>query len=344
MKAAIVGCGHIAEQHIKALRSIPNVDVVAVVDKNEKLSADFARRYGVAFNGGDVEQMLQTTAPDVVHILTPPQTHYLLGVAVLNAGCHALIEKPLTVSVKDSEELAIMEEASSGTISVCHNFLYVPAFRKALKLIHSGAIGEVESSEVYWRVSAGGPSKRYQDIDWVTDLPGGIYSEVGAHPLYLLRAVLGQLEVTGGDVLGEPNQGVGGAKQLRVLLRSTSGLGAVTISTSAMPVEKHIRISGSKMSLLVDLGTNMLITRRALGFSIPGRTILNLEYALQLAVKTTSNIVLTLIGKMPRSHVIFLREYYARLAAGLPPEVTLADGLDTVRLLDAIWSRLSRTE
>ena len=212
MKAAIVGCGHIAEQHIKALRSIPKVDVVAVVDKNEKLCAEFAHRYVVAFSGGNVEQMLQATAPNVVHILTPPQTHYLLAAAVLDAGCHALVEKPLTVSVKDREELAKMQETSSGTISVCHNFLYVPAFRRALKLVRSGAIGEVESSEVYWRVSAGGASMRYQDIDWIADLPGGIYSEVGAHPLYLLRAVLGELEVTGGDVLGEPNQGIVGAK------------------------------------------------------------------------------------------------------------------------------------
>lgn len=340
MKTAIVGCGHIAEQHIRALRAIPDVDVLAIVDKDEEIGANFARRFDVAFSAGSVPQMLQAAAPDVVHILTPPKTHYELATAVLAGGCHALIEKPLTVSTQDAEALAKIEQTSAGTVSVCHNYLYVPAFQKALSLVRTGAIGELESAEVYWRVSAGGPTKRYQNIDWIADLPGGIYGEVGAHPLYLLRAVLGQLEVTGVDFLGDPSQGAAGAKQLRVQLRSNAGLGAVTISTSAMPVEKYVRITGSKMSLLVDLGTNTLIKRRALGFSIPSRAILNFDNAFQLTSKSLWNIALTLIGKMPRSHVLLLREYYARLAAGMPPEVTLADGADTVALLETIWSRL----
>jgi predicted dehydrogenase len=76
----VVGCGHVARKHFAALRRLGNVRIIG------------AGAYG------DLDAMLEERRPDVVHILTPPQSHCELGLAAMRAGCHVLVEKPLAIT------------------------------------------------------------------------------------------------------------------------------------------------------------------------------------------------------------------------------------------------------
>lgn len=341
MRAAIVGCGHIAAEHLDALASTPGVIATALCDLDEAAATKLSQKFHIADVFTDIEKMLTDSKPDVVHVLTPPKTHLALAEPILAAGCHVLLEKPMTVTVADSERIIELSEQQPGTVSVCHNFLFVPAFVAAQHLVEDGSLGALESVDVYWRISAGGPMQRYEQADWINDLPGGIFGEVAPHPAYLLMALLGKLEVTAADLLGptsedptEPN------RRLGVQLASQSARASITLSNSAMPIEKQIRIAGSRMSLIVDLGTNLLIKLRPLGYSIPGRALLNLDKAVQLGFQTVVNAALTLVGRMPHSHELFLRHYYACLKNNAEPKGSATDGLGVVRLLDQVWSRI----
>jgi predicted dehydrogenase len=341
MRAAIVGCGHIAAEHLDALANIPGVITTALCDLDEAAATKLARKFDIAGVYTDVEKMLADSKPDVVHVLTPPQTHLALAEPIIGAGCHLLLEKPMTVTVPDSERIIELSSQQPGTVSVCHNFLSVPAFVAAQRLVEDGLLGELESVDVYWRISTGGPLRRYEQADWINDLPGGVFGEVAPHLAYLLMALLGELEVTSADVLGPTGENPRRSnRRLSVQLASQSARASITLSTSAMPIEKHIRISGSQMSLIVDLGTNMLIKLRPLGYSIPGRALLNLDKALQLGFKTAVNAALTLAGRMPHSHELFLRRYFACLKNNVDPDCSANDGLDAVRLLDQVWSKI----
>jgi predicted dehydrogenase len=341
MSAAIVGCGHIAAKHLDALANIPGVIATALCDLNEAAATKLARKFKIAGIFTDIEKMLADSVPDVVHVLTPPHTHLALAEPILAAGCHLLVEKPMTVTVSDSERIVELSAQRPGTVSVCHNFLFVPAFVAAQRLVEDGSLGALESVDVYWRMSTGGPSRRYEQTDWINDLPGGVFGEVAPHPAYLLMALLGELEVTAADVLGPTSENpTERNRRLSVQLASQSARASITLSTSAMPIEKHLRISGSQMSLIVDLGTNTLIKLRPLGHSIPGRALLNLDKALQLGFKTAVNAALALIGRMPNSHELFLRHYFACLENDAEPNGNATEGLGVVRLLDQVWSRI----
>ena len=107
IKAAIVGTGFIGPAHLEALRRIPNVEVVALVEVNQALADEKAKQLGIprAYVFAD---MLKQDDIDVVHICTPNFLHYSQAKAVLEAEKHVICEKPLGMN---SKETALVVEA-----------------------------------------------------------------------------------------------------------------------------------------------------------------------------------------------------------------------------------------
>jgi len=334
VRVAILGCGHISGQHVHTLEKIHDIDLVGVCDLDRRHAKSLAERYRIPGIYDDVDDLLTGCCPDVVHILTPPQTHRPLVIKVLEAGCNVLVEKPFAENAQDAIEIARAEKQQSATVSVCHNFLFLPAMQKALGMVRDGTLGRIVSAEVYWRVSSLETDNRPDAHGWIKKLPGGIFHEVGPHVVYLLRAILGDLEVTSASYAGE-----GAVKdELRVQFRSGDQLAALAISGIEMPIQKYIRIFGTRMSLHVDLGTNVLVRLRSWGKSMPARALLNFDHAAQLATGTTGNVVRALIGNVPHSHPRFIKAYYQSLRNGKLPPVSCEDGVAVTQILDQIWA------
>ena len=97
MKAAIIGTGNIAREHLGALGELPTVQTVGVCDLSATLAEATADRFNVPAWYTDYREMLERAQPDAVHIATPPQTHFFLA-KILEAGKHVLCEKPITGS------------------------------------------------------------------------------------------------------------------------------------------------------------------------------------------------------------------------------------------------------
>ena len=93
----VVGCGHIARKHFAALRRLAEIRVIGVCDRDDVARAAAARISGAGAYA-DLSAMLQDRRPDVLHILTPPQSHSELALTAMRAGCHVLVEKPLAMT------------------------------------------------------------------------------------------------------------------------------------------------------------------------------------------------------------------------------------------------------
>jgi predicted dehydrogenase len=339
MRVAILGCGHISEQHVRTLKNIPTVELVGVCDLDRNHAKSLAERHRIPEIYDDIDDLLPGCNPDIVHILTPPKTHRPLVIRVLEAGCNVLVEKPFAENTQDAIEIAQAAKQQSTSVSVCHNFLYIPAMQKALAMIKQGALGRIVSAEAYWRVSSLEADNRPDAHGWIETLPGGIFQEVGPHVVYLLRAILGDLEVASASYADD-----GATKdELRVQFRSGDQLAALTISGNEMPIQKYIRIFGTQMSLHVDLGTNVLVRLRSWGKSIPARALLNFDHAVQLAAGTAGNVLRVLVGGVPHSHPRFIEAYYQNLRNGKPPPVSCEDGVAVTQILDQMWAATERT-
>ena len=110
LKVAIVGCGKIADSHASQIQRIKNCEIVGVCDREPLMARQLSQRFPVKQSFSDLTRLLEDARPDVVHITTPPQSHFDLAKACLEHGCHVYVEKPFTLYYEDAQTLIAMAE------------------------------------------------------------------------------------------------------------------------------------------------------------------------------------------------------------------------------------------
>lgn len=140
MNIAIIGCGAIAELHVKSLRAI-NHKVSWVIDRNIKHAERFANKWSCTHFGTELtDEVLDEV--DCVHICTPPTIHYELVKRCLLKGKHVICEKPLCLSKEQSKELMLLAQANKLVNAVNFNVRYYDACHKAKALIEHADFGQ----------------------------------------------------------------------------------------------------------------------------------------------------------------------------------------------------------
>src|SRR3954468_5364024 len=143
LKMALIGCGQIADAHLQEIRKVPGVEPAAVCDRHLDLARQAADRFGVPGVYTDVTALLDEVRPDVVHIATPPHTHYALARQALAAGAHVYVEKPFTVDAAEAEEVLKAAEAAGRLACAGHDHLFDPAWLECREIVARGDLGEV---------------------------------------------------------------------------------------------------------------------------------------------------------------------------------------------------------
>ena len=102
LRVAFLGTGYIADWHAKALRTVPGVELAAVCDKDIVRARSFGAKYGVSECWPSLEAMLANSelGLDAVHVLLPPDLHAGAACAIIDAGLHVLMEKPMAISAE----------------------------------------------------------------------------------------------------------------------------------------------------------------------------------------------------------------------------------------------------
>ena len=159
-KIAIVGAGVWGDTHAAIYREHPNVEPVAICDKNIDKAKALAEKYGLPRVFGSVDELLAWGDFEAVSIVTPDFLHADIAVACANAGKHMLIEKPLATTREDV--FRILEAVKKNNVRAMvdlHN-RFSPPFAEAKRLIDQGELGTLRNG--YFRLN---------DIKWVaTDM------------------------------------------------------------------------------------------------------------------------------------------------------------------------------
>ena len=188
---ALLGTGYIADFHYKALKQVPNVEVVAVCDLKRIIAEQFANTYGIPRVYTNLEEMLKQESLDVVHVLTPPHIHHSNASQIIEAGVDVFLEKPLCHRVNDCQDLQQKALATQRTIGVSHNFLYSPVYEQLVADLHQGRLGKLDQIDIVWNKELGflkgGPFGL-----WVLQDPTNILFEVCPHSFIHLLHLIGQ--------------------------------------------------------------------------------------------------------------------------------------------------------
>jgi len=140
---AIVGYGYWGPNLLRNYLEVPGVSVTWVCDRRPEALEKVRRRYPAQAVSGSYDEVLADPAVDAVVIATPISTHFDLAAAALRAGKHVFVEKPMTSSTTDAEELVRLAGETGLTLMVGHTFVFSPPVRKLGELIHDGSLGDI---------------------------------------------------------------------------------------------------------------------------------------------------------------------------------------------------------
>jgi len=117
LKCAVVGAGYLGKFHAEKYAQLTNCDLVAVVDTDEQTANDVASRYGGEAHT-DYQSLLGNV--DAVSIVVPTSLHHSVAKSFLLSGAHTLIEKPITVTVEEADELIAIADDNQLVLQVGH--------------------------------------------------------------------------------------------------------------------------------------------------------------------------------------------------------------------------------
>ncbi|CAN5562359.1 Gfo/Idh/MocA family oxidoreductase [soil metagenome] len=140
--AAVIGSGFIGTVHIEALRRI-GVTLHGLLGSSRERAGKRAARLGVRHAYGSLEELLDDSRVDVVHVTSPNHLHYQHVCQILDAGRHVICEKPLAITSEESADLVRRADASGRVAAVNFNIRFYPLNQHLREVVADGALGEV---------------------------------------------------------------------------------------------------------------------------------------------------------------------------------------------------------
>ncbi len=338
MKVAIIGYGRIGRVHAAAVRGEPDVSRLVICDPALTAPEPTDLIVGTPIFAS-VEVMLGSVRPDVVHVCTPPATHASIAVRALRTGARVLVEKPMAISTEECGRIGAALRGNPGALCVNHNFLFEPEVLLARSWVAAGRIGRIVGVDAFYGVDtlagAAGPGA------WSGALPGGRFTDLLPHPIYLTLELLGAVRGVSARWCGEAG---GEATELAAVLECERGLGTIRVSLSAVPWELGVILRGTHGTIRVDLARQRsTLMRPARG----PRPVAAVRSAASVGAQTVAGNLRRGGGKLsgrlrgyPGLRALVGR-FYASVREGLPPPVAFGDGAAVVAVLERIRLQLA---
>jgi len=143
IRVGVIGYGYWGPNVVRNLHGLENVCVAVVCDKSPAALARVRKIYPGIATTTDANDVLRSPEIDAVAVITPVWTHYELAKTALENGKHVFVEKPLTSSAAQAEELIEIAARKKLTIMVDHTFLFTGAVRKIRELTEKGVLGNL---------------------------------------------------------------------------------------------------------------------------------------------------------------------------------------------------------
>jgi predicted dehydrogenase len=144
IKVGVIGCGYWGPNLVRNFRQSADCQLKVLCDASEQRLSHMRRLYPEVATTQQYSDLLGDRDLDAVVIATPVRFHYPMAKAALEAGKHVFIEKPITRTESEAEELVELARQKGRILMVGHTFLFSPAVRRMKEIVDAGDIGEVQ--------------------------------------------------------------------------------------------------------------------------------------------------------------------------------------------------------
>jgi predicted dehydrogenase len=349
-----VGCGKIADAHAAQIVRIAGCEIAGVCDREPLMARQLSERFPVRRCFADLTELLEAARPDVVHVTTPPASHFEIARTCLEAGCHVYVEKPLTLDTGQARALLALASENGRTLTVGHDDQFTHVARRMRALVRRGDLGgpPVHMESVYgYDLGESGYARALlaDPAHWVRALPGGLLHNVISHGIARIAEFMTSESprVTAHGFVSARLRALGETAlvdELRVLLAEDEGATAYfTFSSQMRPSLHEFRLYGPRSGLLLDQDRETLIR-------LPGaRRKSYLETflpPLDLARQQVGNVVINARTFLAREfHVkagmkYLIETFYRSILHGTPPPIPYREILLTARIMDEVFDQL----
>ena len=195
MKYALIGCGRIAVNHIKAAVN-NHLNIVAVCDVLPEAMEALLARHGLETDASikrytDYKTMLEENDLQLVSIGTESGLHAQFARDCIDAGVNVIIEKPMAMNMADAEEIIRRSEAKGVKVSACHQNRFNIAVQETRRALEAGRFGKLSHGSVHvrWNRNRGYYDQAPWRGTWAQD--GGCLMNQCIHGIDLLRWMMG---------------------------------------------------------------------------------------------------------------------------------------------------------
>lgn len=352
MKVCIVGAGQIAEAHIEEIQKINGCEVVALCDLRKTPAVALAEKYSINATYTSIDEMLADEKPDVVHITTPPGSHYFLAEKILNANSNVYIEKPVTITAQETENILSIAKAkqlkvcpgthrlrSFETIEVFDELNNMDAFGK---MVHMDAVFGYNLQGIFGKLVTSNPDH------WIAKLPGQLFQNNISHPIAMVAPFLSDdLDITAHGYDLSENGVVNDELRVHIFDRKNKISCSIMFISNALPAQFRVRYFGEKST--IDLNLTEHYWQKDSNPTFPGGLGLSLNIrkrAKQLKQQYWSNFKAFWLGRetffsdMKR----LIEEFYQTIEHKKPEPVPYSEIQRTSNIIDGICQQISSPE
>ncbi len=319
----LIGCGSIADFHAEAIRNIPGARIAVVAEPVEARAKQFSEKVGSDYVT-DYHDLLKRPDVQLVCVTTPSGSHAPIGLDVLRAGKHLVVEKPIAMSTKDAAQLIRTARENKVTLSAISQRRFEPQHIAIKKVLEEGGIGKLLLSEVslpFFR-----SQEYYDSAAWrgTIAMDGGALMNQGIHSIDLLLWFSGQAESVIGKTATQAHRIEAEDLGLAIVKFRSGAFGTIMASTSIRPGFP------STINFYGDKGTIKLEGSSIVHWTVPDQQQPEFQAPSYGGVADPRAI-------NPLYHQMQLTNVVDSIEAGKTPKVTGEDGLRAVQLIEAIY-------
>lgn len=354
LKVAIVGCGKIADAHAAQILRIRDCEIVGVCDREPLMAQQLAERFPVKRCFTDVAELVSEERPDVVHITTPPASHFEIARFCVEHKCHVYVEKPFTLDAHQAQELVDLAEQKGVKLTAGHNLQFSHAARQVRALINDGYLGgRPVHMESHYGYNLGDPAYARALLGdkehWVRRLPGKLLQNIISHGVARVAEFLSgdDVQVIAHGSTSPLLKGIGETKivdELRVIISDSEGTTAYfTFSSQMRPSLHEFRIFGPKNGLVLDQDHEIVLRLHGEKFkSYADFFIPPVLFAKQHLgnLRRNAKLFLTRDFQMDAGLKVLIESFYRSVREDAPVPIPYREILLTSRIMDMIFDRV----
>ncbi len=346
MKSAVIGTGEISAEHLGYLAKSTAINLVGVCDLSRAAAEYAAKSFGAAKAYMDYKQMLDEAKPDVVHVLTPPQTHVPISMDCLDAGAHVICEKPITLG--HSEFVKLYEHAKSKNKCLVedHNYRFNRPILEIERLRKDGVLGEVMEVDVRMalKIRDGG---RFADRNLPNPahkLPAGVIHDFITHLTYLALNFIPDPDKVSAAWTNHGNDDLFKYDDLDAILIAGEKHARIRFSCRTAPDVFAVTVRGTKGEVQTDLfHPFMRLLKPRVGGSKLSPVTNQFANGAQLMSSSFKTLWNKLMQRTPYEGLHrFLDQTYDALKREVQPPVTFEDMDRTSRVIDQMLAEENR--